>query len=165
MRELAANWLLILKEDPQQSVDHLVARMLNAAWNLGLRDLVAARLKMLEPQVAAKPAVGWSKLSPEELDKRLKAYGPRNAGATDPNPTKPTSPTLPGFNDSPLSQTFKGLERIAEELQKSGQPKSKPAKKDDVPLLNGLTQDKTSGSDKSPAPRKPDSPFPESSDK
>src|SRR5581483_10010482 len=85
VRELAANWLLILKEDPQQSVDHLVARMLNAAWNLGLRDLVAARLKMLEPQVAAKPAVGWSKLSPEELDKRLKADGPRNAGATDPN--------------------------------------------------------------------------------
>jgi len=106
VREIAANWLLTLKDEPEKPVANGVSRMLDALWAIGLRSAVAANFKSLVP---ADPTSGEVRIA-----ERTKDYAPTSATKTQGTAF---DKKLPSFNDSPTAEALRGLDRFSEEQQ------------------------------------------------
>lgn len=106
--------LLSLKDEPDASAAESVARLFKLAWNARLRYWVGAGLQTLGPQKPRSNAGPWSTLSSKQAKEN-----PNSAS------TKTTSGIQPVSTDK-----LDALEKLAEELQKSGG--QKPEKAEEV---------------------------------
>ncbi|HEY2412785.1 MAG TPA: POTRA domain-containing protein [Pirellulaceae bacterium] len=102
VRNIAASFLLMLKEEPEKPVADGLSRMFNVIWNLAGRDMVRNHLEKLAPQSPSQPLVRRPNLNAELIDQQLKFLGLRSA---EPTANASSDPKPPGINSSPSAET------------------------------------------------------------